>query len=487
MKARGTRWRLLFALGLGLLLSASLEAKQIFAHYMPWFVAPPYSTKWGWHWTMNHYDPNTVAADGRRSIASRFYPEIGPYDSADPAVLEYHCLLMKLAGIDGVIVDWYGSDNVYDYALIETRTQALLREASRFGLQFALCYEDATIANAIKGGFLTASNALARGQDTLRYAATNYFNNPAYARLGGRPLLLNFGPQYFKKSTEWQAIFNVLTTSEQPAFFTEDNRLAIGQGAFNWPPMWLCPGNTGVLSATALNQYLDQFQQRATNWPAYIESAFPRFVDIYREAGLGYGYGVLEDAGGATFRATLERALANPAPVVQLVTWNDFGEGTVIEPTREFGTRDLVTVQTLRRQYVDSQFPRQADDLRLPFRLWQLRGQTSSNALAAAELDRVAGEIAQGQLASARLRLAGLEASAPAICQPTVSAGQLTFEIGGWLTTKGVTIQRATQLAPANWQPVQHLPANTNALRFTTPVEPQSNALIFRVVAGGSQ
>ena len=34
---------------------------------------------------------------------------------SDPAVLEYHVLLMKLGGIDGVIVDWYGQDNYYDY------------------------------------------------------------------------------------------------------------------------------------------------------------------------------------------------------------------------------------------------------------------------------------------------------------------------------------------------------------------------------------
>ena len=40
-----------------------------------------------------------------------------PYDSADPVALEYHVALMKLAGIDGVIVDWYGMDNFNDYAL----------------------------------------------------------------------------------------------------------------------------------------------------------------------------------------------------------------------------------------------------------------------------------------------------------------------------------------------------------------------------------
>ena len=89
-------------------------AKPLMVHYMPWFVSQPYSGSWGWHWTMNHFNPNVTDPNGRKDIASWYYPLIGPYDSLDPAVLEYHVLLMKLAGIDGVIVDWYGMDNYND-------------------------------------------------------------------------------------------------------------------------------------------------------------------------------------------------------------------------------------------------------------------------------------------------------------------------------------------------------------------------------------
>jgi hypothetical protein len=34
--------------------------KPVMVHYMPWFVARPYSNSWGWHWTMNHYNPGLV-------------------------------------------------------------------------------------------------------------------------------------------------------------------------------------------------------------------------------------------------------------------------------------------------------------------------------------------------------------------------------------------------------------------------------------------
>ena len=69
----------------------------LLAHYMPWYTAKPFSDHWGWHWTMNHFDPEEQT-DGQRDIASKYYPVIGPYDSGDPHVLEYHLLLMKLAG-----------------------------------------------------------------------------------------------------------------------------------------------------------------------------------------------------------------------------------------------------------------------------------------------------------------------------------------------------------------------------------------------------
>ena len=102
-------------------------SKVVMVYYMPWFSAKPYSDGWGWHWTMDHFNPDIVGASGERQIASWYYPLIGPYDSSDPAVLEYHVLLMKLAGIDGVIVDWYGSANVLDYGLIAIERDSAVR------------------------------------------------------------------------------------------------------------------------------------------------------------------------------------------------------------------------------------------------------------------------------------------------------------------------------------------------------------------------
>ena len=100
----------------------STTSPLLMVHYMPWFQARPIRDYWGWHWTMNHFNPDDIDGAGRREIASHYYPLTGPYDSDDLDVLEYQALLMKLSGIDGIIVDWYGIEDFWDYGLINEST-----------------------------------------------------------------------------------------------------------------------------------------------------------------------------------------------------------------------------------------------------------------------------------------------------------------------------------------------------------------------------
>jgi hypothetical protein len=400
---------------------AQSAQKLLLVHYMPWYVAKPYSGSWGWHWTMGHFNPDAVI-DGKHQIASWYYPLIGPYDSLDPAVLEYHVLLMKLAGIDGVTVNWYGTDNFNDYAVNNQRTLALLNYTRKAGLKFSICFEDQTIQHEIDGGYLTAASAISHAQQTMLYAQSNYFIDASYLRLSNAPVFLNFGPQYFKTNSDWVTIFSVLNATNRPAFFTEDHRLAAGLGAFDWPPMWMSGGATHTLTLTQLQSYLDSFQQIAVSWPAYISSAFPRFHDIYANAGAGASYGYLDDSNGATFTNTLRRALTNNSAFVHLVTWNDFGEGTVIEPTLDYGYRDLGMIQNFRRQYLDPDFSYATNDLAIALRFYTLRKQYVTNAAITAELNRAFTNIVTGRMTVANSQLAGIESRRAAIHDSTEHA-----------------------------------------------------------------
>jgi Glycosyl hydrolase family 99 len=402
---------LLLAALLSFILAASgitrAASKPVMVYYMPWFTAKPYCDSWGWHWTMNHFNPDTMNASGERQIASWYYPLIGPYDSSDPALLEYHVLLMKLAGIDGVIVDWYGSANFLDYGINNQATVKLFQFTRKAGLKFSICYEDQTIQHMIDGNYLATNDAIFHAQREMLYLQTNFFSDASYLRLKGRPVLLNFGPQHFMVSSNWEDIFSVLVATNQPAFFTEDNRLPVGMGAFSWPPMWMSqvPGTGGVLSGAALKGYLVDFDQKAATWPAFISSAFPRFHDIYQRAGVRNYWGYLGDHHGDTLRETLSRGMTNSSAIVQVVTWNDFGEGSMVEPTQEYGYRDLGIIQDFRRQYLESGFSRNTNDLTMALRFYNLRRQSLTNIAISPELDRIFTNIVSGKLDVANLQL----------------------------------------------------------------------------------
>ena len=91
-----------------------------------------------------------MAERDRREIASQHYPLIGPYDSSDPDVIEYHLLTMKLAGIDGVIVDWYGLQQFRDYPILHRSTRRLVEQVERLKMKFVICYEDQTIPASVQ-------------------------------------------------------------------------------------------------------------------------------------------------------------------------------------------------------------------------------------------------------------------------------------------------------------------------------------------------
>ena len=283
-------------------------------HYMPWYASKPVSGEWGWHWTMNHFDPDTIADDGRREIASHYYPLIGPYDSNDPHALECHVLLMKFAGIDGAIIDWYGIKDHRDYAAIHRNTNRLIAYIKKAGLSFAICYEDQTIKHLVNDGVLRESEALNHGKEVLHWMQDHWFVADEYAKIAGRPLLLVFGPQYFKGAA-WKELFSGL--SQPPYFYTLNTLQEGADGVFGWPPVH----GGRVVSPADWRAYLSQLYEKGG-----VGTVFPKFHDIYEESGVRESYGYLDDQEGAVFAETLARAGEN-ASLIQIITWKRLRRG----------------------------------------------------------------------------------------------------------------------------------------------------------------
>ncbi|MFT5142576.1 MAG: hypothetical protein ACI84D_001192 [Thalassolituus oleivorans] len=382
------------------------EAPLFLAHYMPWYQAKPFRAYWGWHWTMGVFRPDETDSSGYPEIASHYHPLIGPYDSSDPAVLEYHALLMHIAGIDGVIVDWYGTSTLYDYPVLNQATQDLFEVTEEIGLTFSICYEDRTLKALVDAGRISAANAVTQAKVDMTFVRDEWTSSTNYLSLQNKPVIFNFGPVYLNDYRDWEEAFTVF--SEPPAFATLNNLMfQTGSGAYPWPPM--DRSVAGVLSPESLNEYLTAFYAKGVDWPLRVGSAFPRFHDIYSQSGVSNSYGYLDARGGTTLRETLAQALAAEVSIVQLVTWNDFGEGTVLEPTEEDGYYHLTIIQETVRSVRDLPFV--SEDLEIPLVIYVQRRHTSSGTAIDLQLDQAVAFLMDGDAASARATLDALSAT----------------------------------------------------------------------------
>ncbi len=101
-------------------------------------------------------------------------------------------------------------------------------------------------------------------------------------------------------------------------------------------------------------------------------------------------YFVIEHEGTATFETTLDKAFDSDVDYIQLATWNDYGEGTMIEPTMEFGYDFLKMLQsklgTTRTQA----------DFDIAVRLYDLRKKTKESVLKQKKLDQAFYYIVSG-------------------------------------------------------------------------------------------
>ena len=141
---------------------------------------------------MNHFDPDKKGREGKRLLASHYRPLIGPYDSGDDALLEYHLLLMKFSGIDGLLIDWPSSHDILDYQTNRLNAEALIKKISCVGLRFAIVYEDYTTREVTRVDSISSHDAALAD---LQYISDNYFNSQNYLEIEGAPLLLVFGPR----------------------------------------------------------------------------------------------------------------------------------------------------------------------------------------------------------------------------------------------------------------------------------------------------
>jgi hypothetical protein len=425
------------------------NATKVYIHYMPWFFAPrnpvagtDYTVNnnatgsWGFHWcedgsganpntftTLTDYTGATVQA---RNVDAHFHPLIGPYDGSDPNVLEYHFLLMKLSGADGIIIDWYGlagNSNDGDAGANQVNSAALISSIGNYGLKYGLMIEDGSMSN------LPAN---------LSYAASNYFTDPNYIKLGDMrgstaanataPLCAAFEPGSYPNASSWSNLGN--TKAFLPIYGQAWNTFpSIAGGTFMWPypqagqsgtpPAWYT-NTSSYYSGNATTIHNDYQENGVTLYNnVVLGTAYQGFFDFYLSnansftnpnadvaPGVDDHYGIIPrnyGSSGNTLTTMLNLAQSYKTSSIidgiQIATWNDFTEGTIVEPTVEYGFQSLVAIQQF------TGVPYTEKDLRYVDTLFMLRKQYANNTATQAILNQAACDFGSLQVTAAEALL----------------------------------------------------------------------------------
>jgi hypothetical protein len=283
------------------------------------------------------HDPDREIEPGRRDLGATHYPEGGPYDSADPVRVRRQLAAARAAGLDGFAVSWWGRERE-DPRVLGT----VFREAHAAGLVIAPYYET---------GELWPRGAAGVAAD-LRALLDRHGAEPAWLRIADAPVVFLYASHRLR-APAWDAVRARLAGRGPRLFLVADVPR----------PEWLAarPGWLGRFEA--LHVYTPVgFLARGRDLGATYRS----LAELARAAGRPFVAAVapgfddrrirapgtlVERAGGATYDATWRAALAAAPAGVLVASWNEWHEGSEIEPSREHGARYLELTRAWAERY----------------------------------------------------------------------------------------------------------------------------------------
>lgn len=250
------------------------------------------------------------------------------YVSSDALQIQRQVNDMISRGLDGAVIDWYGrGESSAHFLSYDKATQGFMHESElHAGFNFAIMHD----AGALKTCAATLGCDVTQTLiDDLNYANVSYASSAAYLRSGGRPVIYFFGHEAY--AIDWTRVR--AGVAGNPMFiFRNGNGFTAAQtsGAFSW----VAPETVSATNLMALT-YLDNYYKTALSFPAEYSSGsgYKGFNDTLAAWGTGR---IIGQQCGQTWLQSLADAgkhysAAQQMLGIQLVTWNDYEEGSEIE------------------------------------------------------------------------------------------------------------------------------------------------------------
>ena len=244
------------------------------------------------------------------------------YRSDDPAQVHRQVEDMISRGIQGAIIDWYGAGNTtVNNASILVKQEA---EAHAGQFQFVIMEDGGALFEAAVANQCDVTDQLL---SDLNYIATQFETSSAYLQINGRPAVFFFGVDTYY--VDWSRVQASAANHPLLIFQGRDGlQRTISDGAFQW--VNIDSGNPFDPELAPQDAF---YSAAATSSRVSFGSAYKGFDDTLAIWGTNR---FIYQGCGATWLATFNEiskfySADHQLPGLQLVTWNDYEEGTAIE------------------------------------------------------------------------------------------------------------------------------------------------------------
>jgi hypothetical protein len=275
------------------------------------------------------YDENTWSPDKVPDMP------VVTYRSADRTTIERHVREAKGAGIDALVQSWYGPGTNQT----ESNFAMLLDEAQKQGLQ-------ATVALEVTSPFMPSTGSMIDG---LEYLVATHAAHPAFLRYGGKPVILFWRQQHLTVE-RWADIRSQLDPNRNTVWLAEGYHpeyLAVFDGLHLYNITWVVNTNPEY-TASKMRKLIDDYVAEHGGARYWVATAMPGYDDTHVEGRANtYRY----PRSPEYYRRTWEAAMASMPEMVIVTSYNEWREGTMIEPSVTYGTTYLDLTRELAAAY----------------------------------------------------------------------------------------------------------------------------------------